>query len=212
MKLTLFLIALNIIAFIYSLTDLDYYIKNYGFNQKSFLSGNYYVILTSIFLHANFSHLITNMIALFFLGWTIESNVSKWKYILVYFSSGALSSFSVMMPIFGYTPETIAIGASAAISGLVGLGTFVCPGKFVIFPPAIPLPFVAAGALYLLSNLSNLFTPSHVAYEAHIFGIIIGALFGLLWGKDRRKRLFIFILILILISASPFIIDYFIQR
>ena len=212
MKLTLLIIALNIIAFAYSLTDFDYYLKNYGFSQKNFLSGNYHVILTSTFLHANFSHLVANMIALFFLGWTIERNVSKWKYILVYFSSGALSSLSVMLPIFGYTPETIAIGASAAISGLVGLGAFVCPGKFVIFPSPIPLPFVVAGAMYLLANLSSLFTPSQVAYEAHIFGIIIGALFGLLWGEDRSKRLFIFILLLILISASPFIISYFIQR
>lgn len=210
MKLTLFLIALNIIAFLYSLTNFDFYLKNYGFNSKNFLSGNYEIILTSMFLHANLGHLIGNMIALFFLGWTMENNVSKWKYLLVYFSSGALSNLSVMLPIIGYSQETIAIGASAAISGLVGLGTFVCPGKFVIFPTALPLPFVVAGAMYLLVNLSNIFAPSDVAYSAHIFGMISGALFGLIWGKDRRRRLFVFILLLILISTSPLIIGYFI--
>jgi len=210
MKLTLFLIILNIIAFLYSLTNFDYYIENYGFNPKNFSSGNYYVLITSMFLHANLGHLIGNMIALFFLGWTIENNVSGWKYLLVYFSSGALSNLSVMLPIFGYTSETIAIGASAAISGLVGLGTFVCPGKFVMFPTALPLPFVVGGAIYLLVNLSNLFIPSNVAYSAHILGMLSGALFGLAWGEDRKKRLFVFILLLILISTSPLIIGYFV--
>jgi len=210
MKLTLFFIILNVLAFFYSLTDFDYYIKNYGFNTKNFLSGNYHTIFTSIFLHASLRHLVGNMVALFFLGWTIEKNVGRWQYLLVYFSAGALSNLSILLPIFSYTPQTIAIGASAAISGLVGLGAFVCPGKFVIFPSIIPLPFVIAGAIYLLANLNNLFTPSEVAYSAHIFGMIVGALFGLLWGEDRKKHLFVFILLLVLISASPFFIGYFI--
>lgn len=210
MKLTALLIIINIIAFAYSLANPDYYIKNYGFNSKNFLSGNYYIIITSMFLHANLGHLVGNMIALFFLGWTIERNVSMWKYLLVYFASGAFANFSVMLPIFGYNASTIAIGASAAISGLVGLGTFVCPGKFVIFPTALPLPFVVAGAIYLLVNLSSLFVPSEVAYSAHIFGMIGGAVFGLLFGENRRKRLSVFILLLTLISTLPLVTGYFV--
>lgn len=210
MKLTLFLVALNVIAFLFSLANFDYYIQNYGFNQKNFLSGNYYIIITSMFLHASFGHLISNMIALFFLGWAIEKNTNAWQYIIAYFSSGAVSNLSVMLPIFGYTSETIAIGASAAISGLVGLGAFICPGKFVLFPTALPLPFIVAGAIYLLVNLSNLFVPSQVAYSAHIIGMLTGALFGLIWGEDRKKRLFAFTLLLILIPISPLVIAYFI--
>lgn len=212
MKLTLFLISINVIAFAYSLTSFDYFINNYGFSPKNFLSGNYYIVITSMFLHANFAHLIGNMIALFFLGWTVEKSVSSWKYLLVYFASGTVANLSAMLPLFGFSAATIAVGASAAISGLVGLGTFVCPGKFVIFPSVLPLPFVVAGAMFLLANISNIFTPSEIGYSAHIFGMIGGANFGLIWGEDRKKRLAVFILLLILIPLSPWIIGYFIKR
>ncbi len=209
MKLTLLLIALNVIAFLYSSADFDYYIKNYGFNSKNFLSGNYYVMITSMFLHLNLGHLVGNMIALFFLGWTIEKNVNNWLYLFVYFLSGAFANLSIMLPIFGYTPQTVAIGASAAIAGLVGLGTLMCPGKFVIYPTALPLPFIVAGAIFLLVNLSNIFVPSIVAYPAHVFGMLSGGFFGLLFGEDRKKRLFVFVLLLVLISTLPLFIGYF---
>ncbi len=207
MKLTLLLIIANILVFAYSIFNPNL-INQYGFDTKGFLSGNYYLIATSLFLHANLSHLANNMIALFFLGWTIERNVSKWKYLAAYFGAGFLGDLSVFVPIFGYT-DAIAIGASAAISGLVGLGTFVCPSKFVIFPSALPLPFVVAGAIYFLVTLSNIFIPSQVAYPAHLFGAIGGALFGLIWGENRIKRLMVFILLLVLVSNIPLAIGYF---
>lgn len=209
MKLTLLLVILNILVFFFSLTNPDYILDNYGFSIQNFLKGNYHTIVTSLFLHASFIHLTGNMIALFFLGWTIEKNVKKWQYLLVYFTSGIIGNLSIFIPFFGYSSETIAIGASAAISGLVGLGTFLCPGKLVLFPAYIPLPFVLAGALYFLATVSNLFSPSTIGYSAHLFGIITGGIFGLIWGKNRLKRIIIFIALLLLILALPTIISYF---
>ena len=177
MKLTLLLIILNVAIFLLSLTNLDYFLVNFGFSVNGFLAGKYYTIITNMFLHAGVVHIAGNMIALF-------------------------------VPIFGYSPDTIAIGASAAISGLVGLGIFVCPGKLVFFPAFIPLPFALAGAIYFLANFSNLFAPGYVAYSAHIFGFLAGSLFGFAWGENRVKRLIIFIALLALIVALPTILDF----
>lgn len=211
MKLTILLILTTVAVFFYSLSDFNFYLTNYGFSLNNLLAGRYYVFITSLFLHASFFHLASNMIALFFLGLTIEKNVSKLKYLLVYFASGILGNLTIFIPIFGYTAFTIAVGSSAAISGLVGLGTFVCPGKLVIFPSIIPLPFILAGAVYFLFTLSNLFEVSVIGYPAHMLGMITGAIFGLMWGMNRLKRFLLFLFLLILIVILPLIVDFVVE-
>jgi len=208
MKLTATLIILNMLVFALSLTNFDYFIGNFGFSAKGLLSGKYYIILTSLFLHADLLHLSGNMIGLLFLGWAIEKKIKSWQYIVVYFASGIIGNLSMFIPIFGYTLDTIGVGASAAISGLVGLGIFMCPGKFVIFGSILPMPFVAAGAVYLLFTLSNLFTSELVAHSAHLFGFLSGAIFGFKWSKDRIKNLLIFIALLLLIMFLPTLLAF----
>lgn len=208
MKLTLLLIIVNVLIFFLSLENFEYFIINYGFSINNFLAGNYYTLITSMFLHGSFIHLAYNMVALFFLGWAVESKTEKWKYLLVYFLAGLFGNLLIFIPIFGYTSETIAIGASAAISGLVGLGIFVCPKKFVLLGSIIPLPFIVAAALYFLFNLSNLFIPSQIAYSSHLSGMFIGAIFGLAWGKERAKSIVLFIFITLLIVLLPYLIEF----
>jgi len=208
MKLTLLLIAINISIFLYSLTDFGYYLETYGFSINNFLAGRYETLITAMFLHASFLHLASNMVALLFLGGAVESKVRSWQYILVYFLAGVAGSLSLFVPIFGYDPNTIAVGASGAISGLIGLGTFLAPGKLTMFPLIIPIPFVLAGALYFLTTSALLFaTENQVAYPAHLFGIAVGALVGLAWSQQRVKNLIMFIFIVVLIVALPYILQ-----
>jgi membrane associated rhomboid family serine protease len=148
------------------------------------------------------------MIALFLLGGAVESKIKSWQYLLIYFLGGFAGNLLVFLPILGHTPSTIAVGASAAISALVGLGTFVCPGKLVIFPVIIPVPFVLAGAIYFVLTVSQVFLPSEIAYPAHLGGMLVGALFGLVWGEHRMKRAILFILIVMLIILLPYAIRF----
>lgn len=195
MKLTLFLIILNVAVFLFSLTDFNYYIENYGFSIENFLGGDFYVLLTSIFLHGSISHLLSNMIALFFIGWTIEKNSRSWQFMLAYFLSGIAGNLAFFVPIFGVGVDGIGVGASGAIAGLIGLGIFLCPTKLVLFPQIIPLPFVLAGTIFLLVTITNLFAPSEVAHFAHLAGLFAGAILGLIWGENRGKRLILFIIV-----------------
>jgi len=209
MKLTLLLITINVLIFIFSLQNFEYIITNYGFSIDNFLSGKYYTIITSMFLHGGLGHIFYNMLALFFLGYVVEKHVKDWQYVVVYFLAGIFGNLLVFtlvyISIFGYTSSTITIGASAAISGIIGLGVFICPTKLVIFE-LIPLPFIVAGALFFIFNLSNLFLPSNIAYPAHLGGMFVGAAFGLVWGKERIKSMFLFIFIVLLIVLLPYLI------
>lgn len=208
MKLTLLLILINVLVFFYSLTNPDYFFTNYGFSVNNLLSGRYYTIITSMFLHAGLWHLAANMIALLLLGTAVESKIKSWPYLLVYFLGGIFGNLLMypltLVPFFGYTVDTIAVGASAAISALIGLGTFVCPGKLTMFPIIIPIPFIVVGAIYFVSTLSNLLMPSEIAYPAHLAGLATGAVFGLIWGENRIKRMLLFIFIVLLIIALPY--------
>jgi len=207
MKYTLLLILLNVVVFLSTLSNLDYFVNNYGFSIASFLAGRYYTVVTSMFLHADLLHIGGNMLALMALGAAVEKKVLPWQYFAAYFISGVVGCLSMFVPFFGYGPDAIALGASAAISGLVGLGIFVCPGKLVWFPEIIPLPFSLAAAIYLLANVSNLLAPGYVAYSAHVFGFLAGSAFGLAWGENRTRNLAIFIALLLLIIFLPDIID-----
>ena len=209
MKLTIFLILLNVSAFILTSNGfviLEPFAKAYGFSIKNFLEGRYYTLITSFFLHADILHLIFNMAALFVLGWALETRVSKAKYLTVYFLGGIFGNLCMFIPFFGYSPNTLAVGASAAISALIGLGTFICPGKLVFFPTIIPIPFILAGAIYFLFTLSHLFEVSTIAYPTHLGGMLVGGLFGLIWGESRMFRLLLFISICLLIIFLPYLI------
>ncbi len=208
MKLTILLILINIAIFFYTaptLTISNYYAEEYGFRPSSFLNGKYYIIVTSLFLHANIVHIVSNMIFLFLLGPSVEKSAGGLKFLLVYFLGGMIANLAMFIP-FLYSPNSLGIGASGAISALIGLGTFICPGKLVMSQFLIPLPFVAVGAFYFLSNAVNLFTPSQIGYPVHVLGLMVGSVFGLIWSKNWLRGILIFIVTLILILLLPYIL------
>jgi len=207
MKLTILLIIINVIIFIYTASNLNYYVNEYGFEPVSFLNGKYHTILTSIFLHANLIHLFFNMLFLFLLGPTLEKNVSELNFLLVYFLGGMVANLASFLPPF-FRPGVPGVGASGAISALVGLGMFICPGKIIISQYLIPLPFVFVGAFYFLSNAMNLFIPSNIGYHVHMVGLIMGGMFGLYWSENRIKGILIFIATLVLILFLPEILAF----
>ena len=209
MKLSIALILINVFVFLLTVSQgqekFEYWINEFGFRASSFIEGKYYIIFTSLFLHANLVHLGFNMLALFLLGSSIEKVIDKKRYILAYFLGGMVANLIMLLP-FLYSPVTIGIGASGAISSLVGLGTFLCPGKLVFFPSVFPLPFVVAGGIYFLSTLSKLFVPSQISYPVHMIGMLVGSLFGLAWSEDKKRKLLIFITVLVLLILIPYIL------
>ena len=208
MKVTGTLILINILVFVFTAPGLHYFIEKYGFQTIDFLHGEYYRIITSLFLHANLWHLGFNMVSLFLLGTSLEKKIDPLRFLLVYFVGGVIGNLGMFLPFF--SPDTIGVGASGAISSLVGLGTFLCPGKLVIFPSILPLPFVVAGAIFFLLTAANLFTfDTQIGYQVHMIGLVVGMIFGLKWGENWLRGILIFILVLVLIIALSFILNIY---
>lgn len=211
MKLTLLLILVNVGVFVYTFQNLPYFIETYGFSSNSFAKGNYISLITAMFVHANIPHIVGNMLVLFFVGRTLEKYISVFLYLLVYFLSGLIANLGVLLlPLIG-TSATV-VGASAAISGLIGLGAFKLSGKWMLSPIRfipIPMPFMVAGALYALLNFYGLFLLNlPLSSAGHLIGGFVGALFGLAGEQHKLRRIIIFFLLIVLISLLPYLIRF----
>jgi membrane associated rhomboid family serine protease len=149
-------------------------------------------VLTSMFLHGGWMHLIGNMLYLWIFGDNIEEAMGRVKYVVFYVACGAIAALSQALP--HPESEVPMIGASGAISGVLGAYLMLFPHARVL--TLIPLGFVsqlvripAVWVLllwFVIQLLSNTFGgDSGVAFSAHVGGFIGGvALIGLFKRRD----------------------------
>lgn len=209
MKLTLLLILINVTVFVYTAQNLPFFIGNYGIGSNSLVEGRFLNVITAMFLHANILHLAGNMFVLFLIGSIVEKHTTLMTYLTVYFLSGILPNLGILLLSFILGSVT-AVGASGAISGLIGFGAFKLSGKWVLSPVGfpIPMPFILAGALFLLMNLSAIFIFEfvHIANLGHLFGGVIGASLGLVGERNKRRKIVAFLLVVAFISLLSYLI------
>ncbi len=164
------------------------------------IDGNYRVIqsiFTSMFVHAGILHIGGNMLFLYIFGDNIEYKFGRGKYLALYLFWGLIAGFVHVLsnPSSPYP----AIGASGAISGVLG-------AYLVIFPNAKVLTFMMFGFFYRLMLISvKWYLPfwfvfqnvlpalvgsngSGVAFFAHIGGFLIGMLTGLIYKKTHSSE------------------------
>ena len=144
------------------------------------VSSEPWTLITSMFVHADFFHLLFNMLALFFLGNYLTRLIPNKAFLALYFGGGLLGSLFFWL----LGPSTaIAVGASGAIFAVGGALAVLVPNlKVFVFPIPAPMPLWIAilGGFVLLSLLS------FVAWEAHLGGLVFGALAGYLFKSQRR--------------------------
>lgn len=128
-------------------------------------------IFTSMFLHGDFEHLFLNMFALFVFGGALERRVGTPMFLLIYLLSGITASVGFLL--FS-GPDVPALGASGAIYGLIGALVIVAPNMRVYLFGGIPMPMIAAGALYALLELLSLGNIDNIAHSAHLLGLVGG--------------------------------------
>ena len=150
----------------------------------------YLTLLTSMFMHGGLAHLFGNMLFLWIFGDNLEHRMGKVKYLIFYLLCGLIASlahvFSTMA--FGQNPYIPSLGASGAISGVLGGYLLLHPTRgvhviiFSFIVRTVPA-FVAIGLWFvfqLINGLGMLGQGSQegggVAYAAHIGGFIAGLL------------------------------------
>ena len=142
-----------------------------------------WTILTAIFVHAGFAHIIFNMISLYFLGSFFLRASDEKSFLAVFFLGGLAGNalYILLAP-----PNAIGIGASGAIFAIGGALAIMVPRVpvYIFFIPiAMPL-WVAIIIFFFLSFLPG------IAWQAHLGGLLLGLIVGLI--LKRRRRIYYF--------------------
>ncbi len=178
MKVTLILITIAIIMFAATLTTRNSDVfSTYGFSADNFVADPF-VIVSSIFLHASLIHLLSNIFAWFFFGAAVEKELGAARMLAIFF----LGAFAGdLLSLLFYAPSEIAVGASAGVFALIGVGMLVKPMDLSFYPLIVPIPLVFLGVFYALYNAyAYFFTPDPaISYIAHFGGLAVGLAFGL---------------------------------
>ena len=161
----------------------------YGFKPASFFNDfdkpTFYptlTLLTSIFMHGGWMHLIGNMMYLIIFADNVEDVFGTRKFILFYILAGIFASFS--QALMDLSSDIPMIGASGAIAGVLGAYLFYFPrAKILVLVPFFIFFTIRVPASILLIfwfvfqflNLSNV--ESSVAWMAHIGGFVFGYIF-----------------------------------
>ncbi len=139
-------------------------------------------IVTSIFDHAGFMHYFVNMFVLFFFGAELERRVGSKKYLTVFFLSGIAGNIAYIIYAYAtHNPSIPALGASAAIFGVMGTLAVIAPYiNVIIFPFPIPINIRWAIAIFALYDLILLpySMQTGVAHMSHLAGLAVGLIMG----------------------------------
>jgi membrane associated rhomboid family serine protease len=153
-----------------------------------------FTLATSMFMHANWFHLLGNMLFLYVFGDNVEDAFGHASYLALYLISGLIAGLAqilISMLLLGDLTIGV-IGASGAISGVLGAYLALYPtarivtlvGYFIVPLPAI----LFLGFWFIMQWAYGIFDPlGGVAYFAHIGGFIAGILLGLTIGRKRKK-------------------------
>ncbi|MBI5206832.1 MAG: rhomboid family intramembrane serine protease [Candidatus Firestonebacteria bacterium] len=206
--ITIFLIITNFIVFFYEISlgsDIINFLDIYGFVPKrlfilkSFYIYKYGTLITSIFLHAGWLHLLGNMLYLWIFGDNVEDMLGHIKFLFFYIFCGITGTLAQI--IINPLSKIPIIGASGAIAGVLG-------AYFIFFPKSrvltvVPIFFfiriieitsvLFIGFWFIIQffngtssyNLNNIFEGG-VAWWAHIGGFISGFLFSVIF-KIRKS-------------------------
>jgi len=151
-----------------------------------------YTLFTSMFLHADWLHLLSNMLFLYIFGDNVEDVFGHMSYLVFYIICGLAGSFTYIMSLESFIRTDLVVGASGAISGVLGAYLVLYPKARIltlVFPVIVPIPAVIfIGFWFLMQWLNVIFVSGGmVAYWAHIGGFIAGMILALIFGLKRKR-------------------------
>jgi len=170
--------------------------ETYGFIPQDFFlnpAGEFHTIITSIFVHGSFIHLIGNMWFIWVFGPAVEGRLGFSRFMLLYFLAGIAAA---LLQGFSLPNSDIPmVGASGAVSGVLGAYLVLFPRARVLtfIPPFIFFSFWLPAPIYLgywaiLQVVYAFFEVPGVAWWAHIGGFVLGLILILIIRPKRNYR------------------------
>jgi membrane associated rhomboid family serine protease len=137
--------------------------------------GDWWVVITSAFLHLGALHIAFNMYILWVFGPVIEQLYGHLEYLVLYLLCALGGSVLTIL----VAPDSSAVGASGAIFGLFGLAFVVSRRRHLLLGPQARGILSQAGGLLML-NLIITFVVPGISWTGHVGGLLVGALIGLM--------------------------------
>jgi membrane associated rhomboid family serine protease len=194
---TALIIALNLLAFLLELMNGDVFVIRWSVVPAEILAGHHLItILTALFMHASWSHILGNMVFLWAFGPEIEDSMTPSRYVVFYLAGGVVAMMAQVAADPGSTIPNL--GASGAIAAVMGaflvtyphdkIRTVLLIGWFVritLMPAALLIGFWFLVQLLSFGIVADV-QSGGVAYLAHIAGIIFGVVTVRLFEDPRR--------------------------
>lgn len=198
------LLYINIIIFLLieingGSTNIDNLILFGAKYNPAIIDGEWWRIITSMFLHIGIFHLIMNMIALYYLGTVVERIFGSLRFVYIYFLAGIAGG----MTSFAFN-VSISAGASGAIFGLFGALLFFGTIYRDLFKQTMGKNLI----LILLINLVFGFMIPQIDMGAHLGGLIGGYIASAIVFVPYQRKMFVQIIALITYFSLIILLGY----
>ena len=201
------LIVVNVLISYKGFNDISFF-RKYEFHMGSIRSGEQIRMLSSGFLHADLTHLIFNMLTLWFFAPVVISYLGDISFLMIYFGSlifGSLLTMFFHKNDYGYR----AVGASGAVTGVLYSAILLQPDMMLGIFFVIPMPAYIFGILYLLYSIYGMKAKNdNIGHTAHFGGAIGGYLITLL----KVPSLLVDHTLMVLLLAIPIVILFVMQK
>jgi membrane associated rhomboid family serine protease len=159
----------------------------------------YITLLTSMFMHGGWMHLLGNMLFLWIFGDNLENRMGRFRYLIFYLATGLAASLAHVFSTFAFgdNPYIPSLGASGAISGVLGGYLVLFPKrqvKVIMMRMLTTVPAIVAIGLWFVLQLVQAFgviaagpqSGGGVAFMAHVGGFVAGLVLVKLFTAGRN--------------------------
>lgn len=151
-----------------------------GFNASN---SPVWKFFTSVFGHSDLQHLLNNLFFIGVFGTMFELFTDSRTFLLTFVGSALFANLSA----FIFFPATTIIGASGGAIGVLAALAVYRPNEIGL-ALGVPAPMWAVLAVYILINVAGLSASNSVAYEAHLMGMMVGAVVGYRLREPPEER------------------------
>ena len=192
------IVLVNVIVFLLELLGGDAFVAQWSVIPADIVAGRHWItILTAMFMHASWSHIVGNMLFLWAFGPEVEDLMGPPRFLCIYLLGGVIATLAQVLA--GPTSTVPNLGASGAIAAVMGGFLVSYPrdrirSLLVIFvfvrvtyiPAALLIGVWFALQFFSLGEITEEATGG-VAYVAHVGGFVFGAVTARLLARPRRE-------------------------
>ncbi len=180
------LVVINVLIFFVIGHDTDPVFSRFALTQDAFFQKEWYRLVTSLFLHDGFEHILSNMFMLIYVGTLVEKSLGHLWYFLAYLACGIGGNLASLYYEYNHGLYWRSVGASGAIFGIIGImAVLLIYGRGGQGSKRALVTRLLVGIGFsVYAGFQNAQTNN----AAHIGGLCAGIIFGILFSFIRNKR------------------------